>query len=125
MAAPLALLARAGSTVGRSLGNMTKRSFWQLSRMVFFVELFVYFRRLFFRIAWLATKIGMFLYLFEQAIQAVELLFSTFAAPLPSELSNGIALVLPSNFTACITAILTTKFIFFVLSVKDRVLSSV
>ncbi|NYS79622.1 DUF5455 family protein [Halomonas glaciei] len=115
----------AGKAVGKAIGIVSLKRFWRLSRMVFFVELFVYFRRLIFQITWLSVKIAIFLYLFEQIIQAVELLFTTFAAPLPTELSNGIARVLPNNFTACITAILSTKFFFFVLSVKDRVLSSV
>lgn len=124
MAGPFAFLTRVGSKAGKSIGKATFRSIWEMARIVFYGEIFLFFRKLLFKTAWVGTKIGIFLLIFEQAVSAVESLASSFAAPLPGELSQGIGMVLPNNFSACLSAILTAKFIILLLSIKDSVLSS-
>ena len=116
--------ARGAAKAGKSAGKHTWKVIWELGRVGFFVSLFMSTRRFLFRLAWLSVKIGVFLYLLQQAVNLVESLFSSFAVSPPPELSQGISMVVPHNFTACFTAILTTKFIFLVLSIKDNIISS-
>ncbi|TFH86974.1 hypothetical protein EQG41_08970 [Billgrantia azerbaijanica] len=97
-----------------------------------FAEVFAHFGMLavrsfvWFKVAkfgWFLVKLGIFVFLVETFMSGIESVANGIQAAMPGMLADGIGRILPSNFYACVSAILMAKFMVFALHVKDRVLN--
>ncbi|MGM0986560.1 MAG: DUF5455 family protein [Pseudomonadota bacterium] len=75
------------------------------------------------KFGWFMVKLGIFVMLLQAFIAGIETAGNAISSSMPTMLSDGINRILPSNFYACVSALLTAKLMVFTLQVKDRVLN--